>query len=105
MAASPCSEFACDRSQYGPMAQNVSGRVRAVNVDGVVHHVRQAAGMQLRPHWPYFAGKSRKLLSWEGSMYQAPKLERLGSFREVTLAGGDFNPGDGGNPYHRYAPL
>ena len=38
-------------------------------------------------------------------MYQAPKLERLGSFREVTLAGGDFNPGDGGNPYHRYAPL
>jgi hypothetical protein len=37
-------------------------------------------------------------------MYQAPKLERLGTFREVTLAGGDFNPGDGGNPYHRYAP-
>jgi hypothetical protein len=29
----------------------------------------------------------------------------LGTFREVTLAGGDFNPGDGVNPYHRYAPL
>jgi len=38
-------------------------------------------------------------------MYEAPKLERLGTFREITLAGGDFNPGDGGNPYHRYAPL
>lgn len=38
-------------------------------------------------------------------MYQAPKLERLGTFREVTLAGGAFNPGDGANPYHRYAPV
>jgi hypothetical protein len=38
-------------------------------------------------------------------MYQAPKLERLGTFREVTLAGGGFTPGDGTNPYHRYAPL
>jgi hypothetical protein len=38
-------------------------------------------------------------------MYQAPKLERLGSFREVTLGGGDFNPGDGTNAFHRYAPL
>ena len=38
-------------------------------------------------------------------MYEAPKLERLGTFREVTLAGGNFNPGDGGNPFHRYAPL
>ena len=43
-------------------------------------------------------------LSREGWMYQAPKLERLGTFREVTLAGGDFNPGDGVNPYHRYSP-
>ena len=64
-----------------------------------------AAGLHLRPRRPYFAGKSRKHLSREGWMYQAPKLERLGTFREVTLAGGDFNPGDGGNPYHRYAPL
>ena len=40
-----------------------------------------------------------------GQMYQAPKLERLGTFREVTLAGGDFNPGDGVNPFHRYSPL
>ena len=38
-------------------------------------------------------------------MYESPKLERLGTFREITLAGGDFNPGDGGNPYHRYAQL
>jgi hypothetical protein len=38
-------------------------------------------------------------------MYQAPKLERLGTFREVTLAGGEYNPGDGGNPFHRYSPL
>src|SRR6478672_12874538 len=49
--------------------------------------------------------QSRKRLSREVWMYQAPKLERLGTFREVTLAGGDFNPGDGGNPYHRYAPI
>jgi hypothetical protein len=38
-------------------------------------------------------------------MYVAPKLERLGTFREVTQTGGAFEPGDGGNPYHRYAPL
>lgn len=43
--------------------------------------------------------------SREGLMYQAPKLERLGTFREVTLAGGGFTPGDGTNPYHRYAPI
>jgi len=36
-------------------------------------------------------------------MYQAPKLERLGTFREVTLAGGAFEAGDGVNPYHRYS--
>lgn len=38
-------------------------------------------------------------------MYEAPKLERLGTFREITLAGGDFNPGDAANPYHRYFPI
>jgi hypothetical protein len=37
-------------------------------------------------------------------MYQAPKLERLGTFRQITLAGGDQACGDGTNPYHRYAP-
>ena len=42
-------------------------------------------------------------LSWEGWMYQAPKLERLGTFREVTLAGGAVNAADGSNPYHRYS--
>lgn len=38
-------------------------------------------------------------------MYVAPKLERLGTFRELTRAGGDFNPGDGANAYHRYSPV
>jgi len=42
-------------------------------------------------------------LSREGWMYQAPKLERLGTFREVTLAGGMVEAGDGANPYHRYS--
>jgi hypothetical protein len=35
-------------------------------------------------------------------MYETPKLERLGSLRELTLAGGANTPGDGANPYHRY---
>jgi hypothetical protein len=38
-------------------------------------------------------------------MYQAPKLERLGTFREVTLAGGAFLQADPTNPYHRYDAL
>ena len=38
-------------------------------------------------------------------MYEAPKLERLGTFRELTLAVGAFNPGDGVNPFRRYAPI
>ena len=54
------------------MDQNASGRVRAVTVVGVVHHVRHAAGLHLRLHRPYFAGKSRKLLSWEGSCIRHP---------------------------------
>jgi hypothetical protein len=37
-------------------------------------------------------------------MYQSPKLERLGTFREVTLSGETFLCGDGASPYHRYAP-
>ena len=36
--------------------------------------------------------------------YQAPKLERLGTFRELTQAGGQFACSDGANPYHRYSP-
>lgn len=35
-------------------------------------------------------------------MYQAPKLERLGTLRELTLAGGAFLAADPANPYHRY---
>jgi hypothetical protein len=61
------------------------------------------AGLHLRPRRPYFAGNSRKLLSREGLMYQAPKLERLGTFREVTLAGGMVSQADATNPYHRYS--
>lgn len=37
-------------------------------------------------------------------MYEKPKLERMGTLRELTLAGGEFTPGDSANPYHRYAP-
>ena len=38
-------------------------------------------------------------------MYQAPKLERLGTLREATRAGGDFLAADAVNPYHRYAAI
>ena len=41
----------------------------------------------------------------KGSAYEAPQVVRFGTFRELTQAGGAFNPGDGANPYHRYAPL
>ena len=64
-----------------------------------------AAGLHLRPSRPYFAGEFPETFILGGTMYQAPKLERLGTFREVTLDGGEFNPGDGVNVYHRYAPL
>jgi hypothetical protein len=37
-------------------------------------------------------------------MYKSPKLERLGTVRELTQAGGDNSPGDATNPYHRYGP-
>jgi len=36
-------------------------------------------------------------------MYEAPKLERLGTLREITLAGGEFLAADGANPFHRYS--
>ena len=35
-------------------------------------------------------------------MYQAPKLERLGTMRELTRAGGAFSQADATNPFHRY---
>lgn len=43
--------------------------------------------------------------SQERPTYEAPKLERLGTLRDLTRAGGDFNPGDGAQPYHRYNPI
>ena len=36
--------------------------------------------------------------------YEAPKLERLGTFRDITRAGGCMAMADGANPYHRYDP-
>ena len=38
------------------------------------------------------------------SGYETPRLVRIGTLRDLTQAGGDFSPGDGVNPYHRYAP-
>ena len=62
------------------------------------------AGSHLRPSRPYFAGEIPDTPSpREGFMYQAPKLERLGTFREVTRAGGEFLAADATNPYHRYS--
>lgn len=34
-------------------------------------------------------------------MYQKPRVERFGTFRELTQAGGPGNPGDGISLYHR----
>jgi hypothetical protein len=38
------------------------------------------------------------------SGYEAPRLVRIGTLRDLTQAGGDFSPGDAANPYHRYSP-
>jgi hypothetical protein len=38
----------------------------------------------------------------KSSSYESPQLVRLGTLRELTQAGGEFNPGDGVNPFHRY---
>ena len=43
----------------------------------------------------------RALFSWRKRMYETPKLEVLGTFRELTLNGGTPMPGDV-SPYHRY---
>ena len=37
----------------------------------------------------------------EACMYETPKLEKFGTFRELTLSGGTPNPTDT-SPYHRY---
>jgi hypothetical protein len=37
--------------------------------------------------------------------YESPRLERLGTLRDITQSGGQFNPGDGAQPYHRYNSL
>lgn len=38
----------------------------------------------------------------ERNQYQKPTLDRLGTFRDITLAGGQFICGDGASPYSRY---
>jgi hypothetical protein len=38
------------------------------------------------------------------NQYQKPTLERLGTFREITRAGGCTAMADAVNPYHRYDP-
>jgi len=53
--------------------------------------------------WPCVAGNFA-LITTEGWMYERPTLERLGTLRELTRAGGANTPGDGANPYHRYGP-
>lgn len=40
----------------------------------------------------------------EPTPYQKPALEKLGSLRDLTQAGGCFAVADGANPYHRYDP-
>jgi hypothetical protein len=86
--------------------QGAGRTTRAANVDDATSSTSGFdVDARLRPDRPRFAGKSRKpLSSTEGSMYETPKLERLGTLRELTRAGGDFTPGDGVNPYHRYSP-
>jgi hypothetical protein len=36
-------------------------------------------------------------------MYETPRLERLGTLRELTLAGWTVEGGDAANPFHRYS--
>lgn len=69
---------------------------------GVIHYGREADGLHLRLSRPYFCREIPETPTLEVWMYEAPKLERLGTFRDVTLAGGAFLQGDGVNPYHRY---
>lgn len=84
---------------------STGGKAPAAN-RGAAPSITSAFAVGAPPaRWSCFAGKSRKHLAREGWMYEAPKLERLGTLRELTLAGGDFTPGDGANAFHRYAPL
>ena len=36
-------------------------------------------------------------------MYETPRLEWLGTVREMTRAGGMVEAGDAANPFHRYS--
>lgn len=48
---------------------------------------------------------SRPSEATKATMYESPILERLGTFRELTRAGGCLAFADGVNPYHRYDGL
>ena len=37
-------------------------------------------------------------------MYEKPKLERIGTMRDITRAGGCMAMADAANPYHCYDP-
>lgn len=54
-----------------------------------------------QPDHPLLPGATEPDLT----QYAAPTLERIGSFRELTMGGGNFNPGDGTQAFHRYDPL
>jgi hypothetical protein len=56
----------------------------------VMDHLTRETGQDRTPYQP---------------PYQKPTLERLGTLRELTGSGGEFNPGDGAQPYHRYGPI
>ena len=51
------------------------------------------------------AGRMSRDTFHGGVVYTAPKLERLGTLRDLTLAGGDFAQADAVNPYHRYTQI
>lgn len=86
------------------MDQIGNGRDRAVNFFIAASTTTRLASVSLQPRPGRLPGNpgDSPIGGW---MYEAPKLERLGTFRELTLAGGAFNPGDGANPFHRYAPI
>ena len=58
-----------------------------------------------RPDGPYDCKVGGYTYFGGECMYEAPKLEKFGTFRELTLAGGSTNAADATNPYHRYGSL
>ena len=69
---------------------------------GVIHYGPRSRWLAPTAQPAVFCREIPETPTLEVWMYEAPKLERLGTFRDVTLAGGAFLQGDGVNPYHRY---